>query len=148
MLFLCLVLVSTVVAPPPLDVELKAVKEYMMMKKLNDKVEDILDVFNDNLIPDSVEDDSLKDIIEDTDIEIPKTIETEESDEFVPVSLSYSFDKYDINGNDFIDENELISVTGVIENNDLAMGAADSDGKVLYNMLMITIVWNNSPFRY
>lgn len=131
MLFLCLILVSTVVAPPPLDVELKAVKEYMMMKKLNDKVEDILDVFDDNLIPDSEEDDSLKDIIEDTDIEIPKSIETEESDEFVPVSLSYRFDKYDINGDDFIDENELISVTGVTENIDLAMGAADSDGKVL-----------------
>lgn len=131
MLFLCLILVSTVVAPPPLDVELKAVKEYMMMKKLNDKVEDILDVFDDNLIPDSEEDDSLKDIIEDTDREILKSIETEESDEFVPVSLSYRFDKYDINGDDFIDENELISVTGVTENIDLAMGAADSDGKVL-----------------
>ena len=131
MLFLCLILVSTVVAPPPLDVELKAVKEYMMMKKLNDKVEDILDVFDDNLIPDSEEDDSLKDIIEDTDRDILKSIETEESDEFVPVSLSYRFDKYDINGDDFIDENELISVTGVTENIDLAMGAADSDGKVL-----------------
>lgn len=131
MLFLCLILVSTVVAPPPLDVELKAVKEYMMMKKLNDKVEDILDVFDDNLIPDSEEDDSLKDIIEDTDREILKSIETEESDEFVPVSLSYRFDKYDINGDDFIDENELISVTGVTENIDLAMGAADSDGKLL-----------------
>ena len=131
MLVLCLILVSTVVAPPPLDVELKAVKEYMMMKKLNDKVEDILDVFDDNLIPDSEEDDSLKDIIEDTDIEIPKSIETEESDEFVPVSLSNRFDKYDINGDDFIDENELISVTGVTENIDLAMRAADSDGKVL-----------------
>jgi hypothetical protein len=119
------------VAPPPLDVELKAVKEYMMMKKLNDKVEDILDVFDDNLIPDSEEDDSLKDIIEDTDREILKSIETEESDEFVPVSLSYRFDKYDINGDDFIDENELISVTGVTENIDLAMGAADSDGKLL-----------------
>jgi Ca2+-binding EF-hand superfamily protein len=47
-----------------------------------------------------------------------KSIETEESDEFVPVSLSYRFDKYDINGDDFIDENELISVTGVTENID------------------------------
>lgn len=97
------------------------------MKTLNEKVEDTLDVFNDNLIPDSDEDDSLKDIIEDTDIEIP-SIELDESDEFVPVTLSYRFDKYDINGDDFIDDNELISVTGVTENNDLAMGAADSDG--------------------
>ncbi|XP_063439347.1 germ cell nuclear acidic protein-like [Mytilus trossulus] len=115
------VILYPVVAPPPLDVELRAKKEFY--DELNDAKEDVLDVFGDNLIPDSIED-----VIEDSNTEDPIEIKSDESSEFVPVSIPNKFDKYDSNDDDFIDEGELLAILGVTENENVAFKAADDDG--------------------
>lgn len=126
------VIICPVVAPPPLDVELRAKKEFY--DQLNDAKEDVLDVFGDNLIPDSIED-----VIEDSNTEDPIEIKSDESSEFVPVSIPNKFDKYDSNDDDFIDEGELLAIIGVTENENSAFKAADDDGKVyLYFRLLRT----------
>lgn len=123
------VIICPVVAPPPLDVELRAKKEFYDQLK-----EDVLDVFGDNLIPDSIED-----VIEDSNTEDPIEIKSDESSEFVPVSIPNKFDKYDSNDDDFIDEGELLAIIGVTENENSAFKAADDDGKVyLYFRLLRT----------
>ncbi|CAC5413487.1 unnamed protein product [Mytilus coruscus] len=115
------VILYQVVAPPPLDVELRAKKEFY--DQLKDSKEDVLDVFGDNLIPDSIED-----VIEDSNTEDPIELKSDESSEFVPVSIPSKFDKYDSNEDDFIDEGELIAIIGVTENENVAFKAADNDG--------------------
>lgn len=127
---LCVV-ISSVVAPPPLDVELRAEKEYL--EQLKQQQEDILDTLGDNLIPDSEEEKA----IEDTDAEDPIVLKKDEA-EFVPISFPSKFDKYDENGDDFIDEGELITVIGVSENIALALKDADEDGKSKKLILMLT----------
>lgn len=127
---LCVV-ISSVVAPPPLDVELRAEKEYL--EQLKQQQEDILDTLGDNLIPDSEEEKA----IEDTDTEDPIVLKKDEA-EFVPISFPSKFDKYDENGDDFIDEGELITVIGVSENIALALKDADEDGKSKKLILMLT----------
>lgn len=95
-----------------------------MLVKLNKGNSETLDVHGDNLIQDSPEDSDSDDIIEDTEIQIPTAL----TNKFVPDFLPNKFDKYDLNKDGFIDENELISVTRVIENNKMAMKASDLNG--------------------
>ena len=120
-----LIFLSSVVAPPPLDVELKAEKEYLeQLKEFRDYELNVVDDIVTIASP-------ISNIIEKaTDIDDEIVIKKDESGVFVPISLPNRFDKYDLNKDNFIDEGELIFITGLTENNNLAMKAVDFNGKL------------------
>lgn len=122
LLLLCFT-ISPVTSPPPLDIELRAEKEYLDF--VNEKKE--------------LKKGTLR---EDTNKLTSNTNEPQEyinesiairniGVDFAPMTLPTQFDQYDLNKDMFIDEEELEVVIGAIENINLALTAADKDGKSL-----------------
>lgn len=122
------VVFTLVVAPPPLDVELRAKKDYL--EQLKHAKEDTLDIHGDNLIPDTEET-----AVEDTEAVDRFELLKHDEAQFVPMAVPSKFKKYDTNDDDFIDEGELITVLGVSENIALALKDADQNGKFVPKIL-------------